>query len=179
MNLKICFIRENLRCKEHWRNQALTTSLQMGTLTKHCHAFQLSQAWFTRHRCTNLLDRRISASLSALVREIWNLVVPPHVSTENGQAPDKVCGSWRSAEVPSTDHQKAWRTQCHLLCRPATMVEMPLMGPQDKDGLVLRHRMSPDRTCAVPDQRGQIGPFLSETHLVTRETGHTHCRRRQ
>src|SRR6266576_3050520 len=98
MSPKIYSIRENLPCTERWRNLAPRINLLMGTLKKHCLVFQPSRAWFIRHRCTNLLDRRISASPSALVREIWNLAVLLHVSTENGQALDKVFGTLTSTE---------------------------------------------------------------------------------
>src|SRR6266403_1021469 len=157
MGLKLC---SNLPYRERWRNQARRISLQMGTLKKHCLVFQASLAWFILHQCTNLLDKRISASLSALVKEIWNLVVLPHVSTENGQAPDKVFGTLTSAEVPSTVHQRALRTRCHLPYHPAMMVEMTPMGPQDKDVLPSRHRTSPDHIYADRERWGRIDPFL-------------------
>jgi hypothetical protein len=55
----------------------------------------------------NLLDRRILASLSALVMEIWNSVVLLLASTENERALDTVCGTLTSAEVPCMDLQRA------------------------------------------------------------------------
>jgi hypothetical protein len=80
-------------------------------------------------------DRKTSVSLSVQVKAIWNLVVLPLVITAKERALDRACEILTSAAVPSTDHQKAYRTRCHPPCRLAMMTDSILMDPHGKDAL--------------------------------------------